>query len=258
MDRSTLRRIEERTNKSHFNHWKLSQKYAEHIPSPLEYLKAHLKKASGVLLWDGKYVNILGEEHCIHIAYDTILGPVDYFVDVTENKTAYGYIFARLKAIGYEVRCSVSDGHGGLVSLFDEESIPHQRCIFHLLQDLDRKLTIRGAMPHGNNVLYSRLKYIFKSSTLEVLVERVEWFRVYSAPFFHTHLQRETLQWFWEVLPNAIMHLSFEEGEVPRTNNLLENFNGQIEARLKTFRGVKSLSSLEKILKILFHFHRRK
>jgi len=44
------------------------------------------------------------------------------------------------------------------------------------------------------------------------------------------------------------MCLSFEEN-VPRTNNLLENLNGQIEQRLKTFRGVKSEDSLNKILK---------
>lgn len=206
------------------------------------------------MLWDATYVRILGEEYWIHIVMDTSLGVVDYFVDVTENKTAYGFMLARLRRIGYKIKCAVSDGHFSLVPLFEEENVPHQRCIFHLLQDLDRKLTIRGFMPNGNNVLYSRLKYIFKSPTLEKLVERAEWFRKNSAPLFHTKIQREVLEWFWLVLPSATLHLSYEDHSVPRTNNLLENLNGQIEARLKTFRGVKSLESLNKILKILFHF----
>lgn len=53
------------------------------------------------------------------------------------------------------------------------------------------------------------------------------------------------------------MHLSFEE-DVPRTSNILENLNGQIKARIKTFRGIKSEKSLNNFLKILFYFRNYK
>lgn len=207
---------------------------------------------------DGKWVRIRGESFCIHIAYDTGLGVVDYWIDCSENKQAYGYILRRLHDAGYELRVAVSDGHSSLVSLFEEENIPHQRCLFHLLQDLQEMLKIRGELFGGNHVLYSRLKYILKSKTLEKFVERLDLFRTKSLILFSSYQQGKIIKWFWSVIHNATVHLSFCEGEIPRTSNLLENMNGQIEARLKTFRGVKSEESLHNLLKILFHFRKYK
>ena len=58
LDRSTLRRIEDRIKVSFSGKWKQAQKYADCIPSPLENLQNHLTKASRVLLLDGKYVRV--------------------------------------------------------------------------------------------------------------------------------------------------------------------------------------------------------
>lgn len=260
LDRSTLRRVRDRVRgKDHTVHYRLAQKYAEqHIPSPLEHFKSHRSFASGILLLDGKWVNILGESSCIHIAYDTGIGVVDYWIDCTENKQAYGFILRRLKDAGYELRIAVSDGHASLISLFEEENIMHQRCLFHLLCDLRRMLETYGELQGGDHILYSRLKYILKSKTLELFVSRLEEFRRRSLPWFATSKQRQAIQWFFEVLHDATVHLSFEAKEVPRTSNRLETLNGQIEARIKTFRGVKSERSLHNLLKILFRFRKYK
>ena len=258
LDRSTLRRVRDRTGKSHVAHYKLSQRYAENISSPLEHFHAHRKEATGILLLDGKWVRIRGESFCIHIAYDAGIGVVDYWIDCTENKQAYGYILRRLKDAGYDLRVAVSDGHSSLISLFEEEKIIHQRCLFHLLQDIQEMLKIRGELFGGNHILYSRLKYILKSKTIEIFVERLRIFREKSLPLFTSPMQRYAIKWFWFILHDATVHLSFKAGEVPRTSNLLENINGQIEARLKTFRGIKSEKSLHNLLKILFRFRNYK
>lgn len=258
LDRSTLRRVRDRTGKSHVAHFKLAQKYAQHVPSPLEHFKAHRNQATGILLMDGKWIKIRGESFCIHIAYDTGLGVVDYWIDCTENKQAYGYILRRLNDAGYELRVAVSDGHTSLTTLFEEENILHQRCLFHLLQDLQEMLKIHGELFGGNHILYSRLKYILKSKTIEKFVERLEVFREKSQHLFRSYQQRHAIKWFWNIVHDATVHLSFIDGEVPRTSNLLENLNGQIEARLKTFRGVKSEESLHNLLKILFRFRNYK
>lgn len=257
-DRSTLRRIEERTDKSHMAHWKRVQAYAKCLPSPLDNFKRHINLASGILILDGKHVRIKGVNHCIHIAYDTQIGVVDYWIDCTENKTAYGYLIARLKAAGYTFKCVVSDGHFGIVPAMEEESLPHQRCLFHLLRNLKDFLSKSGSLQGGNKVLYSRLKYILKAKNIEALEKRVSGFRTFSAPNFTTKKQKSTLQWLWGILPQATIHLSFIDENVPRTSNLLENLNGQIEARLKTFRGVKSEQSLHNLLRILFRFRNYK
>lgn len=250
--------MRDRTEKSHVAHYKLSQRYAEHIFSPLEHFIAYRKKATGILLMDGKWVRILGESFCIHIAYDTGIGVVDYWIDCSENKQAYGYILRRLRDANYDLRVAVSDGHSSLISLFEEERILHQRCLFHLFQDLQKMLEINGELFGGNHILYSRLKHILKSKTLEKFVEKLSFFRQQSLPLFTARKQLQTIGWFWNILHDAMVHLSFDEGEIPRTSNALENINGQIEARFKTFRGLKSEKSLHNLLKILFHFRNYK
>jgi transposase-like protein len=192
----------------------------------------------------------------VHIAFDTGVGVVDYWQDCTENKQAYGYILARLAKAGYRPICVVSDGHWGIKTLCEEQKIPHQRCVFHTLRYLKEQLSENGELLNGNKVLYSRLKGILKSSTIESLEMKMQKFRTILL-HFQTPKQKRILDWFFRILESATIHLSFEQN-VPRTTNLLENLNGQIRARLKTFRGVKSQESLDKTLKILFRFRNYK
>ena len=254
LDRSTLRRIEIKTDVHFSTKWRQAQKYADHIPEPLENLRKNFSKSSKILLLDGKYVNILGESFCVHIAYDTGIGVVDFWIDDTENKTAYALILRRLKERQYEPICVVSDDHSSIGSLLFEEKIPHQLCIFHLLRTLRRMLKGNNKffeeIPPQYKIMYSRMKGIFKTKNIENIDIRINKLRKLQI-YWQTPKEQYVLDWFWKIVPNAIMCLSFEE-KVPRTSNLLENLNGQIEQRLKTFRGVKSEESLNKILKILF------
>ncbi len=231
-----MRRIETKTDISFSAKWKQAQKYADHIPHPLNNLKKYISKSSGILLLDGKYVNVLGELVCIHVAFDTDIGVVDYFIDDTENKTAYGYILRRLRECGYEPICGISDGHSGIESLLREEGIPNQLCIFHLIQTLRRMLSKQNffstVIPQEHKVLYSRIKGIFKTAKIDDIPARIDNFRKLQK-YWQLPVQKKVLRWFWQNLPNAIIGLSFEE-YVPNTNNRLENLNGQIEARLKT------------------------
>lgn len=189
------------------------------------------------------------------IAYDTGVGVIDYWMDVTENATGYSLIFQHLDKAGYRPVCVVSDGSGSLLSVINERNLPHQRCIFHLLKTLRCFLTSNGNWKHPkDHILYSRIKGILKTTGLEDLPERVDQFREFEAIFPG---RKQIFKWFWSVLPAAVMHLSYEE-EVPRTTALIENLNGQIKQRIKTFRGVKSEKSLDNLLKILFYFRKYK
>lgn len=254
LDRSTLRRIKDRTGKDHTVHWRTIQRYAEYIPSPLEHFSKHKQKASGILILDGKHEKIRRKEICTHIAYDTGIGIVNYWIDDTENKTAYGYLYRRLKEAGYKIICLVSDGHGGILSLVDEERIPHQRCIFHILKELRGRFSVNGELKGKNRIIYSRFKHLLKSSTIEDLASNMIFFRKYTTQIFQSEKEKKLLRWFLDLLPNTTLHLSYEEN-VPRTSNAIENINGKIEARLKTFRGIKSEKSLNNLLKILFYFN---
>jgi len=232
--------------------WKRAQEYAGHIPHPLKNLHLRIKHASRVLLLDGTFVKVKGKPLCIHIAYDTGIGVVHFAIDDSENTTAYATILNMLAERGYKPRVVVSDGHWGIKSAIQDWKIPHQLCIFHLLKNLKKALEVRGELLGGNKVLYSRMKGILKTKRIEDLPERVNRLRAL-LPYFRTKKQKDVTKWFFNVLHESILHLSFEE-EVPRTNGIIENLNGQIKARTKTMRGVKSKSSLFNLLKILFHF----
>lgn len=254
MDRSTLRRIQTKTEIHFSTKWRQAQKYADLVYEPLENLRRNINKSSKILLLDGKHVSILGASVCVHIAYDTGVGVVDFWIDDSENKTAYGYILRRLKESDYEPICVVSDDHSSITPLLEEKKIPQQLCVFHLIRTLRKLLTgnnkLTEPIPDQYQVMYSRMKGIFKTNRIEDLPERLDNFRKLQR-FWQGWKTKRVLRWFWNILPNAIICLSFKEN-VPRTSNLLENLNGQIEQRLKTFRGVKSEQSLNKILKILF------
>ena len=185
-------------------------------------------------------------------------GSLDYFIDETENKTSYSLILAHLRHNGYVFRCIVSDGHSSLESLIEEERIAHQRCHFHIMQDLDLFLSVHGERRGRDQILYSRLKHILHARTLESLVERLNMFRRHTMHIFPSRKHQKVIKWFWNILPKAMMFLSFEPQEVPTTTGLLENLNGQIKARIKTMRGMKSEQSLDNLFKILFHFHNYK
>lgn len=235
--------------------WKQVQKYADHIPFPLENYIKNKDKASGILLLDATFTKIKGKDLGMIIAYDTGIGVIDYWFDVTENATAYNYILQRLEDVGYTPICVVSDGNGSLLTVIRDRGLPHQRCIFHLLKNLRVALTNQGNWKQPkDHILYSRIKGILKTGKLEDLPERINQFRQFEVIFPG---RKEIFRWFWNVLSSAVLHLSYEEN-VPRTTALLENLNGQIKARIKTFRGVKSERSLHNLLKILFYFRKYK
>lgn len=243
---------------SHVAHWKAVQEYAGHIPSVFEHFVTHRSKASGVLILDGKYVLVRGIEQCILLAYDTELGVVGCQIDTYENMTAYGDMVQQLCTAGYPLQCIVSDGFTGIDTLCAKLTVPHQRCIFHILKELRKMLTVNHTLTGGNLILFSRLRYILLAPTIEEFSERHTTFQTRTVHAFKTPAQHGAIHMFNAVLPNTIMHLSFEPGVVPRTSNAIENLIGQIEARLKTFRGVKSKESLHNLLKVLFRFRNYK
>ena len=237
--------------------WKQVQEYAQQVQIPLKNYLKNKDKASHILVLDATFTKIKGVSRAILIAYDTEIGVIDFWIDYTENATGYSVIFQHLDAVKYKPICVVSDGHESILSVVRERNLPHQRCVFHLLRELRRKLGKRreAELRGKNRVLYSRIKGLFKTKKIEDLPERIDHFRTKVEPLFQDRIG--IIEWFWDVLPNAIMWLSYEE-EVPRTSNILEGLNGQIKQRLKTMRGMKSEKSLYNLLKILFFFRNYK
>ena len=213
----------------------------------MENLHKNIKSASFVLLLDATWIRVLAHDKAILIAYDTSIGVVDYLIRNSESKHGYATIFRRLAKIGYKPICVVSDGHTALESVIKTLNLPHQRCVVHLLRDLERLLGKR--MNKKLEGINKRICYTFKNvwftKRIEDIPEKIAKIRF--------RKKKWIVEWFKKTLADAILHLSFEE-KVPYTTNLLENINGQIKQRVKTMRGMKSKTSLHNFLKILFYF----
>lgn len=236
--------------------WRRVQEYADITDHPLESLQKRIYRASLILILDATYVKIAGQGYYVHIAYDTGIGVVHFAIDESENTTAYAIMLNMLAERGYKPLVAVSDAHGGILSAIADWNIPHQRCVFHLLKNLRDILTIKRELKNGNKVLFVRMWRILKSKTIEELSERANDLRHVSYCFGRKE-QKRALIMFWDCLHEATLHLSFD-GEVPNTSNVIERLNGQIKARLKTMRGIKSKQSLYNLLKILFYFRKNK
>lgn len=236
--------------------WKQVQKYAEHIPSPLNHLKKHLSFASFVLILDVTYVSVLGQDRAIFIAYDTGIGVIDYMIGLREEKIIYQSILQSIKQVGYKPICVVSDGNAGLTKLLEEEGYPNQRCVVHLIRDLERLLGKQSnkKLKGNNKKIYIKMRDIWFTKTIDEIPKKIKNFKQ-SERYFKK--KECIIQWFWKTLPNAILHLSYEE-KIPYTTNILENLNGQIQQRIKTMRGLKSGNSLNNLLKIFFYFKKFK
>lgn len=214
-------------------------------------MQKNIDSPSFILILDATCISVLGHDKAILIAYDTNIGVVDYLIRNSESKNGYETIFRRLKKIGYKPICVVSDGHTALDSVIKRLNLPHQRCAVHLLRDLERLLgKKKGKKLIGiNKRIYYTLQDVWFTKRIEDIPEKIKRIRF--------RKQKWIVDWFKKTLPDAIMHLSFEE-DVPNTTNLLENINGQIKQRIKTMRGMKSKASLHNFLKILFYFRKYK
>lgn len=250
-----MRRIETRTEVNFSSKWRLAQKYADHTSSPIIHYIRNKERATHILLLDTIFIKVRGEERAVLIAYDTGIGVIDYWIDVSENATAYSVIFQHLDKAKYDPICVVSDRHTSIVQVVKEKNLPHQLCVFHLLKQLKEWLTIAGEFRLPKDMLlYNRIYYIFMANRIEDIPRLIEEFRVFQNAFSG---RKSVFKWFWEVLPNALMHLSYEE-KVPRTTAYIESLNKRLRQRFKTFYGVKSEESLRKTLKILFYLQERK
>lgn len=254
LDRSTFARIKQKSGISKMGKWKQIQEYANHIQSPLENLHKCIASASRILLLDATPIRILGRSKVVVIAYDTSIGVVGNLIRNKETKNAYKTIFRRLIEVEYIPICVVSDGYSGLISAIKEQKLPHQRCVVHLLRDLEKLLGKRvGKKLKGiNRRIYITIKDLWCTKKIEDIPEKIREIK-------KTDFGRKEwiLKWVWRVLPSAVLHLSYEEN-VPYTTNLLENLNGQIKQRVKTMRGIKSKKSFHNFLKIFFYLRKYK
>jgi len=246
LDRSTYARLGERWKVNKSTAYRRVQKALKNKTMLLDYTKKDLKLCDSVCVLDAKHIRIKGKRCTIFVAWDRSLGkPIHFSVhEEGEKELWYWRLLLDLKRIGYEPKAFVSDGIVVLKEFLNEQytNLPHQRCTVHIYLNIKSKIAPGRVKDERKEILLERVKDILWSESLLSAKRRLKF--LYSN-FKLNKKERQALEDLWRILPECFVcrDPKWLYLQLPRSSNSIENVMGQIEARLKTRRGPKSLKS---------------
>jgi transposase-like protein len=212
------------------------------------------KRFCGFLVVDGKYVAVKGYDRKIPFIYG-----IDYIThDIpicllapSENFQALVQFFTKLKNTGYELLCVICDDNES-IRMAAKKVYPHcivQLCHVHFLENIRKTLKVRSDETYRTFVKDLEEK-IFKLPYLgQANLERhIRW----RAPrHYDDALKISTLNYIFDYSDLLTGYVKAEQlfhNGCPKTTNIIEGCNKQLNGRLKTIQGFQSFQSAERWL----------
>lgn len=214
----------------------------------------NLKRFCGALVVDGKYVAVKGYKEKIPfifgIDYTTHDIPVCMLAS-SENFQALVQFFTKLKNMGYPLK-SVTCDENEAIRMAAEYVFPDcivQICHVHFLENIRRTLKTRSEDTY-RAFLADMEQHIFRVEHLgkDRLEARIRWRspRHQNDPLkivVMQHIFHSSTKLTAYVRAKAFLHV-----DCPKTTNLIESMNKQLNGRLKTIQGFKSFATAERWL----------
>lgn len=247
-DRSTYERLGVRWKVHRSTAYRRVQRALKRKSSLLERTKRNIHLCDGVLILDGKHLRVRGKLWMLFVAWDRgFKKPVHFILKQGgEGDTPYWRLLVDLKRLGYPFKGFVSDGVRSLKELLAElyPDLPHQRCTVHVFLAARGKLAKGRKTSERSKDFIELLRIILWSRTLSEARRRTE--KLWRLKGL-TRSERHALEYIWPTLSQCFMcrDTRFRHLKLPRSSNAIENVIGQVEARLKTRRGIKSEASME-------------
>ncbi|MFA5799232.1 MAG: hypothetical protein WC892_06705 [Patescibacteria group bacterium] len=241
-DRSTYKRLGERWKVDKSTAYRRVQKALKRRWSLLARTKNNLASC------DGKHLRIHGKIWTLFVAWDRgFKKPIHYILRKGgEGDVPYWRLLVDLKRLGYPFRGFVSDGILTLKELLSDlyPNLPHQRCTVHVFLAARAKVATGRKIPERSGDFIELLRMILWSRTLAEAKRRT--LKLWGIRGL-TSSERRAVEYVWPTLPLCFVcrDKRWRHLKLPRSSNSIENVIGQIEARLKTQRGIKSDASIE-------------
>jgi len=212
------------------------------------------KRFGGSLVVDGKYVAVKGYDEKIPFIYgmDYVTHDIPICLLATsENFQAMVQFFTKLKNMNYPLKSVTCDENDAIrmAAQYVFPGVIVQICHVHFLENIRRTLKVRSEETY-RGFLADLEKHIFKIENLgrDRLEARVRW---RSPRHYDDPLKIATMQHIFEnsekltayVKAKGIFHV-----DCPRTTNLIESMNKQLNGRLKTIQGFESFQTAERWL----------
>jgi hypothetical protein len=212
------------------------------------------KRFCGFLVVDGKFVAVKGYDRKIPFIYG-----IDYLTHdipicmlaLSENYQALVQFFTKLKNTGYELQVLICDDNESIrmAARYVYPGCIVQLCHVHFLENIRRALKVRSEETY-RAFMNDLEEKIFDLPFLgQANLERhIRW----RAPrHYDDPLKIATLQHIFEYSDLLTAHVKAEQlfhGRCPKTTNLIESYNKQLNGRLKTIQGFQSFQSAERWL----------
>ncbi len=251
LDRSTYRRLATRWNVGLGTAHRRVQHALHGRRSLLDRTKRRLDECDGILFLDGKHIRIRGKLHMCFVAWDRGLKlPVHFLLKKGgECELWYWRLLIDLERLGYRPKGFVSDGILTLKEFLAERypDLPHQRCTVHVFLSARSKVYVGRAPNDRAKDFIELIRLILWSRTQKEAKSRFQ--KLWNT----SHLiarERRALRFIWPTLPQCFVcrDKRWRHLNLPRSSNAIENVIGNIEVRLKTRRGEKDLTSLERLV----------
>jgi hypothetical protein len=212
------------------------------------------KRFGGALVVDGKYVAVKGYDGKIPFIYgmDYVTHDIPIcMLASSENFEAMVRFFTKLRNVGYPLRSVTCDENDAIrmAAGYVFPGVITQICHVHFLENIRRTLRVRSEEQY-RGFLAEMEQYIFDVPFLgkDRLEARIRWRSprhsddaVKIATMNHIFQSSEKLTAY--VRAKSIFHI-----DCPRTTNLIESMNKQLNGRLKTIQGFQSFQTAERWL----------
>lgn len=204
------------------------------------------QKFSGILVFDGKYLNVKGYAKGAVLLWGVDFLTHDlphYLLAPSENYQACLVFFSQLKDLGYKLKILVCDDNDAikLAVRYVYHQAPIQTCQNHFLENVRIDLKIRSRKEY--EPFFFKIEEVLKTKT---------------DPFnFNLKLQEIDLEfngkenervshWLAEMLRLKEELLAYQQVPIcPRTTNLIEAYNSHLTGRLKTIKSFQSFHSAD-------------
>ena len=204
------------------------------------------QKFSGILVFDGKYLNVKDYANDLVLLWGTDFLTHDfphYLLAPSENYQACLGYFSQLKDLGYDPKIVVCDDNEAIKMavryIYPQALI--QTCQKHFLENIRVDLKVRSSQEYGNffyaieDVLKSKVDPFNFNLKLQEIDQR-----------FNGWGNERVSSWLGEMLRRKEELLNYlKVPQSPWTTNLIEAFNSHLEGRLKTIKRFQSFHSAD-------------
>jgi len=209
------------------------------LPHCADVTRKYCSRYSGILLVDGKFVEVKGFKYKIPVIYGIDFYTHDiptYTLSVSENYLSVKKFFTSLRLLNYPLRSLVSDDNLNIPgACFD--IYPHatwQLCTNHFKENIRRSLEVRTDDRY-KDFMYG-IETLFSNKISEDNFNKLA--RNLLSKYMYDELCVKILLDIERRKRNLLAYLKVHK--TPTTTNLIECFNSHLNIRLRSVKGFES------------------